>query len=254
MTTLASDAVRDLKPGDLNDYPVIASDIIYGGAAVGLVKATGHARPLTSADLFAGFAQRQCDNSAGAAAATTVKVVRSGIVTLPVTDAVITDVGASVYAQDDNAFSFLGTAGVYVGRAIRFVSAGIMDVKFDAGVMVDPFVGYVHETKAGNYTVDAEDSGKVLWQTTDAGVITLPAVGGINNVVVANGLSYGLALVEVAPAAADMIEGPDITAADDKSILNTKATAQRGDFIEIMDGDANGWSIARKRGTWAREA
>lgn len=253
MTTLSADAVRDLKPGDLNDHPVIASDIIYGGAAVGLVKASGHARPLTSADVFAGFAQRQCDNLAGAAAAKTVKVVRSGIATLPVTDAVITDVGAHVWATDDNAFAFIGTGGVYIGKAVRFVSAGVMDVMFDAGVMEDPFFGYVHETK-GNYTVDAEDSGKVLWQTTDGGVITLPAVGGINNVIVANGLSYGLALVEVAPNAADMIEGPNITAADDKSILNTKATAQRGDFVEIMDGDANGWSIARLRGVWAREA
>lgn len=254
MTTLSADKVRDLKPGDLNDIPVVASDIIYGGSAVGIVKASGHARPLTSADQFAGFAQRQCDNSTGAAADKNVRVVRSGIATIPVTDAVITDVGAPVYAQDDNAFSFIGTAGVFVGYAVRFVSAGVMDVMFDAGVMRDPFEGYVHETKAVNTTVDAEDSGKVFWVTVDAVVITLPAVGGINNLVVANGLSYGLALVEVAPNAADMIEGPNITAADDKSLLNTKATAQRGDFIEIMDGDANGWSVARIRGTWAREA
>lgn len=254
MATLSVDKVRDLKPGDMNDIPVIASDIIYGGAAVGIVKATGHARPLTSADRFAGFALRQVDNSTGAAAAKNVRVVRAGIVTIPVTNAVITDVGAHVWATDDDTFACIGTSGVYIGKIVRFVSAGICDVMFDAGVMEDPFLGYVHETKAVNYTVDAEDSGKVLWVTVDAVVITLPAVGGINNVVVANGLSYGLALVEVAPNAADMIEGPDITAADDKSILNTKATAQRGDFIEIMDGDANGWSIARKVGVWAREA
>jgi len=253
MTTLAVDKVRDLKPGDINDLPVVASDIIYGGAAVGIVKASGHARPLTSADVFAGFAMLQTDNSSGAAAAKTVSIVRSGIVTIPVTDAVITDVGSLVYAQDDNAFSFLGTAGVFVGRAVRFVSTGIMDVMFDAGVMRDPFEGYVHESKAINTTVDAEDSGKVFWITADAVVITLPAVGGVNNLIVANGLSYGLALLEVAPVAADMIEAPNITAADDKSLLNTKATAQRGDYIEIMDGDANGWT-ARIRGTWAREA
>ena len=43
------------------------------------------------------------------------------------------------------------------------------------------------------------------------------------------------------------------TAADDKDIINTKATARRQDWIEIAQGDANGWS-SRWEGTWAREA
>ena len=35
MTTLAQDVFRDFQLGEHEDYPVIASDIIYRGAAVG---------------------------------------------------------------------------------------------------------------------------------------------------------------------------------------------------------------------------
>jgi hypothetical protein len=254
MTTLSADKVRDLKLGDLNDIPMVAADIIYGGAAVGIVKASGHARPLTSADDFAGFAQRQVDNAAGAAADKNIKVVRKGIVTLPISGAVITDIGAHVWASDDDTFGFTGVGGIYIGKVVRFVSSGIVDVQFDAGVMLDPFGSRIHELKSANYTVDAEDSGKVIWVDTDAVVITLPAVGGIGGVIVANAAAYGVSGVAVSPNASDMIEGADITAADNKDIINTKATAQRGDFVDIWDGDANGWLVSRRKGVWAREA
>lgn len=254
MTTLAADLVRDLKPGDLNDIPVVASDIIYGGAAVGIVKATGHARPLTSADIFGGFAQRQCDNSTGAAAAKNVRAVRKGIATLPVSGAVITDVGAHVWATDDDSFAFIGTGGVYVGRVVRFVSSGIVDVQFDAGIMNDPFDGYLHESVATGRAIAATDVGKVLWITADAQTMTLPSIEGLSGVVIANAGAYGAIGITVAAGGTDMVEGANITAADAKGLINTKATAQRGDFAEFDYGDANGYAARRVRGTWARVA
>lgn len=254
MATLSVDKVRDLKPGDLNDIPVIASDIIYGGAATGMVKASGHARPLVAGDRFLGFAQRQVDNSTGAAAAKNVRLVREGIVTVPITGALITDVGCHVWATDDDVFTFTGVGGTYVGRVARFVSAGIVDVDFDAAKYGDPFEGYIHELKSVNYTVDAEDSGKVLWVDTDAVVITLPAVEGIRGLIIANAAAYGVSGVAISPNAVDMIEGADITAADNKDLINTKATAARQDFAEIEQSDANGWVAIRRRGVWAREA
>jgi hypothetical protein len=63
-------------------FPVIAADIIYEGAAVGLVDGTGHARPLAAGDRFAGFAELKADNAAGAAAAINVKVIESGKIQL----------------------------------------------------------------------------------------------------------------------------------------------------------------------------
>jgi hypothetical protein len=254
MTTLAADLVRDLTPGDLNDLPVVASDIIYGGAAVGIVAASGLARPLTSVDRFGGFAQRQCDNSAGAASAKHVRVVRRGIVTLPISGAVITDVGAHVWAIDDDTFALIGTGGVYIGRVVRFVSSGIVDVQFDAGVMNDPFEGYLHESVATSRTIAATDSGKVLWITADAQTFTLPSVEGLSGVIIANAGAYGAFGITVAAGATDMVEGANITAADNKGLINTKATAQRGDFVEIDYSDANGYVARRIRGTWARVA
>ena len=69
MTTLAANKPRSLEQGNRNEFLVIAADILYEGSAIGLVDATGHARPLNAADRFAGFAEYTVDNSAGAAAA-----------------------------------------------------------------------------------------------------------------------------------------------------------------------------------------
>jgi len=254
MTTLAKDTPRDMEVGERSEYAVIASDIIYEGAAVGLVTASGHARPLTSADRFVGFAEDQADNSDGAAAAINVRVIKKGAVKLAVTGAVITDVGQPVYAQDDNAFSFIKTSGVFIGFFRRFTASGYGIVEFDAGVMKDPHDGLTAETISDNKTLDAEDAGKVFFVDTDAKTITLPALGGIQGVRVVNAGAYGTVAVTVSPNANDMIEGPDITAADNKDLVNTKATANRGDRIDLMTGDAAGWAVTNMIGTWAREA
>ena len=100
MTTLAANAYRVYETSNINEIPVIAADIIYEGAAVGSVKASGHARPLTSADRFEGFAEKKADNSSGAAAAINVRVKTQGKIKLSVSGAVITDIGQPVYATD----------------------------------------------------------------------------------------------------------------------------------------------------------
>lgn len=258
MTTLAANKPRAYEgaPTRIEEsaFPVIASDIIYEGAAVGIVAASGHARPLASGDVFGGFATRQADNSAGAAAAINVTVYTKGYVELPITGAVITDrVGLPVYATDDDTFSFSPVGGVFVGLFHRFVSSGRGIVAFDTLALRDPHEGWTHVLKSANYTIDAADTGKWLWVDTDAVVITLPAVEGIAMVRVGNIAAYGVSGVAVSPNALDMIEGPGITAADNKDLINTKATAKRGDWIEVGNGDTNGWS-ARFSGTWAREA
>ena len=255
MTTLANDKPRPEQLGDQSDIPVIAADIIYEGAAVGMVQATGHARPLTTGDRFVGFAVSRCDNSLGAAAAKMVKVQTRGRIQLDVTGAVSTDLGQPVYASDDDTFVFTPT-GIFVGFIDRFISAGKAIVAFDAIRFRDPYSGRtVREVKSANYTLDAEDSGKLLWIDTDAFTLTLPAIAaGLDGVQIVNGGSYGTIAVTISPNAADMILGPDITGADDKDLINTKATAQRGDMVVIGGNDADGYSVLEMRGTWARQA
>lgn len=250
MTTLAVDTPRTMEIGERNEFPVIAADIIYEGAAVGIVDASGHARPLTSVDRFVGFAEDRADNSAGAAAAIKVRVVKRGAALLAVTGAVITDVGCPVYASDDNTFSFIKTSGVFIGFFRRFTASGYGIVEFDAGVMADPHEGLLAETTAVDKTLDEQDTGKVIYVTADAKTITLPAVEGMAFRIV-NGGAFGTVGITVAPNANDAIEGPDIVGADNTAIVHTKATARRGDWLDVEYGDATGWIIRKMVGTWA---
>ncbi len=125
MSTLSVNTPRAYEGGDICRFPVIATDIIYEGAAVGLVYATGHAQPLTSSDMFVGFANAKADNASGSAADINVYVKSRGRIQLSVSGAVITDVGLPVYATDDNAFQFIATSAVFVGYLWRYVSAGV---------------------------------------------------------------------------------------------------------------------------------
>lgn len=250
--TLAANTPRIYEGGSRNEHPVIASDIIFEGAAVGLVDGTGHARPLNAADRFAGFAEAKADNASGSAADINVRVVESGKIVLSITGAVITDVGQPIYATDDNVFVFNPVGGVFIGYVHRFISAGKVVVAFDAQRYQDPHGAYTkRETLSANKTLDAEDSGKMFWVDTDAFTITLPvvAVGTLCKIV--NGGAFGTIAVTVAPAAADSIEGPDITAADNTARVNTKATARRGDFIVLGDANADGYIITELKGIWA---
>lgn len=257
MTTLAANSPRAYEIGSRNEIPVIASDIIYEGAAVGVVTATGHARPLAADDRFAGFAEARADNSAGAAAAINVRVIEAGKIQLTVTGAVITDVGQPVYATDDNAFVFLPTAAVFVGFIHRFVSSGLAVVSFDALNMRDPYgERSVRETLSGTKTFDAQDSGKVFFVDADgdSDALTLPAIaaglGGIKIVAIG---AFGTTLVSIDPAAADMILGPDISGVDNKDLRLTKATQRRGDYVVLDLGDTDGYVVTEMRGTWAAE-
>ncbi len=253
MATLTTDTPRDFSLGEFNDVPVIASEIIYEGAAVGMVEASGHARPLVGGDKFVGMCTQQADNSSGAAAAINVRVLASGQASLSVSGAVITDLGQPVYATDDNVFVFLPTGGTFIGYVARFVSAGVVIVKFNTE-WKDPYGGGVYETLSANKTFDVEDTGKTFFIDTDATTTTLPAVATPVFCKVVNIGAYGTVAVNLSPQAADMIEGPDITAANDKDLINTKATAQRGDYAVLGNIDADGYMVTELVGTWAREA
>lgn len=258
MATLAVDKPRPSQLGDQNEIPVIASGIIYEGAAVGVVNATGHARPLAAGDRFAGFAMSRSDNAAGAAAAKNVKTLSSGKVRLPVTGAVITDVGQPVYATDDDTFGFSPVSAVFVGFVHRFVSSGVAVVAFDALNYRDPWAHKtVRELLSGVKTFDAEDSGKLFAVDADgdADALTLPAIAaGLSGITILAIGAFGTTQVKVDPAGADMILGPDITGADNKDLLCTKATQRRGDFVTLIAGDADGYMVTELRGIWAREA
>lgn len=250
MTTLAANKPQAYSLGDATQYPIIANDIIYTGAAVG-ENGAGYARPLVAGDRFLGFAAEKVDNTGGAAGAYVVSVVKRGSIQLAVTGLAITDVGHPVYATDDNAFALSPVGGVFIGFVSRYVSSGVGVVDFDALSFKDPWGGYLWELIDDNKTLDEQDTAKAFWVAADAKTITLPAVLALHCVIM-NGMADGGALITVAPNSADGIAYKDAASTDNKAILNTKATARRGDFIVIEYGDADGWQVTRARGTWAK--
>lgn len=129
MTTLAIDKPRVYELGDLNSLPVVATDIIYEGAAVGL--SSGNARPLSAGDTFVGFCINNVDNSTGSAGDKRVQVKTSGEIKLSISGLAATDVGKPVYASDDDTFTLTASTNSYIGKVVRWESTGVGIVAFD---------------------------------------------------------------------------------------------------------------------------
>jgi len=161
MATLATDKQRPYELGDLNSLPMVATDIIYEGAAVGIEAASGNARPLNAGDAFAGFCIQNADNATGSAGDVRVQVKTHGEVQLPVTNVAITDIGKPVYASDDDTFVLTATGNSYIGKVKRFVSTGVAVVAFDVRsggavtALTDNTGGAAVETLAAMVNTDA---------------------------------------------------------------------------------------------------
>lgn len=135
MTTLAKDTPRAYQLGELEDYPVVAADIIYEGAAVGENDA-GYAQPLVAGERFLGFAARRADNSTGAAGAVNVTVRTRGRVQLPIAGIAITaNDRPAVYASDDDTFTLTALGNSLIGYVSRWVETGVAIVEFDAALV-----------------------------------------------------------------------------------------------------------------------
>lgn len=116
-----------------------------------------------------------------------------------------------------------------------------------------------------NTTLTAKDSGKEYNVGTDALAITLPAIDASNigmSFLVRNIGADGNNIVTISPAATDAFHGTIANAAADsvaggvvdKDIINTKATANKGDFIIVTAVAATEWYITGGVGIWASEA
>jgi hypothetical protein len=155
MTTRSSDLARSFELGDQSHVPVVATDIIYEGSAVG-DNGSGYGRPLVAGDQFLGFCLRKCDNASGSAGDDNILVSTRGRVQLSVSGAAATDLGKAVYASDDDVFVLTESTNSYIGRIIRYVSSGVVIVAYDVargGIASSP---HVASALAG---VDASTAG-----------------------------------------------------------------------------------------------
>ncbi len=138
MATLTANKTRDYSeniPPRYESHPVVATDIIYSGAAVGL-DSNGRAKPLAGTDdQFAGFTEQKIDNSTGAAGALEIRVRQQGEILLIVaTVDNINDVAELVYMSDDDTATLVSTSNKLIGKVARVVDAstGLCWVAFQA--------------------------------------------------------------------------------------------------------------------------
>jgi hypothetical protein len=119
------------------------------------------------------------------------------------------------------------------------------------------------ETLTASTTLDGNDNGKTLMVATDALVITLPAASSSAgwSFTFVNSGADGNNIITVSPASADAIWGSVTLAAsvvefsgtDDKDLINTKATANKGDTATIVC-DGSDWFVTTATGIWASQS
>lgn len=110
----------------------------------------------------------------------------------------------------------------------------------------------VEKTAAYTVVITA-DSGKTFTSSLDAMVFTLPSIAIGNTVTFVNTAPDGAAAINISPAAIDGITYAG-SSTDNKDLINTKATAKRGDFVTLasLDGVV-AWQVTDARGIWAKE-
>ena len=120
----------------------------------------------------------------------------------------------------------------------------------------------VTEVITASKSLTAADSGKVFLIATDALVITLPATQtGIEYTFINSGAD-GNNIVTISPNASDAIHGTftlassvvELSGADNKDLIHTKATANTGDMAKIVGDGSGGWFVVAGTGIWASES
>lgn len=121
------------------------------------------------------------------------------------------------------------------------------------------------EVVSDDKTLTEADSGTVFLVGTDGKTITLPKIAdmepGVFFTFINTGADGAVALT-LSPNAADGIEGEIANAAADshptgangKDLVNTKATAIKGDRVTIISDGNGDWYVIEGVGIWASEA
>ena len=176
MAAATADLFIPKAPDAILGYPVKASTTIYRGVFVG-DDAAGYARALVAGDPFRGIAQKQADNSSGAAADIEVQT-HLDAVQLAVGSLAITDVGQDVYASDDNTATLTQGSNTRIGYVKQFISTGIGIVVLQANTgveaeLTDSSGGTASDTLAN--VTEAQNAGSADRVPTENALASLAA-------------------------------------------------------------------------------
>ena len=102
--------------------------------------------------------------------------------------------------------------------------------------------------------VTTTDSGATFICTNTSGTtITLPSIAVGNVFTIVNGAPDGTILT-IDPAALDGIAYAG-SSTDNKDLINTAATAKKGDYVTLGSGlSTAAWQVYEIQGVWAKEA
>lgn len=134
MTALTENYEAKRQDGEMIETPVKATEIIYKGALV-VDKGDGYAEAAVNGNYtFLGVAVEKGDNSADGAADgdVNVRVYKTGVFQFTKATAVQTDLGAVMYAHDDQTVGTSSTSSyVAVGYCVGIVDSSTIKLRID---------------------------------------------------------------------------------------------------------------------------
>lgn len=165
----------------------------------------------------------------------------------------------------------LATAQSNLGLTDGSLAARFEDVTVDDDCLISGIVTGLRKTQAiaaNAYTVVSADDGDiVIASAADNDVVTLPDAAAANlgmRITVQNRGADGAHKLSVSPHSSDKIfggihggAGGDLVSfaeGADKDIINTKATAKKGDYVVLVSDGSTGWWVIGGKGVWASEA
>lgn len=121
----SDDIQRKKRSGDSYGYPVLANIKLYQGAMVGITAnkeavPAGHA----SAVKLVGFAPQRVDNTGGATGDRKTNIDK-GVYQIALAGATVANIGAAVYASDDNTFTLTQSTYLQAGTIYAIDADGV---------------------------------------------------------------------------------------------------------------------------------
>lgn len=121
----SDDIQRSRRNGDSFGYPVLANVRIFQGTMVGIT-ANREAVPAghVSAVKLMGFAAQRVDNIGGATGDKKINIEK-GVFPITLAGATVANIGAAVYASDDNTFTLTQSTNLQAGTIVAIDAEGV---------------------------------------------------------------------------------------------------------------------------------
>ena len=171
MTALTEDLMMEYTEGVELDFPVVASDIIYGGGFVA-VNAGGYANPGsdTAGLIFQGVAVEQVDNSSGSNGDKDVTLKRRGLFKAILDTAISqANVGDNVFLVDDQTVDVVGnvTHNIFCGSIAKYIDTTHAWIDIEPAIKQADVATHVADASAAHAAsaISIADAGSLITAT-----------------------------------------------------------------------------------------